>query len=642
VGCGCARGSAERELEILEMSLFLPGGVRATCLAVNADVAPMLLLAASANPNSRRSLQLAMRPHTGRIPLVGRPVRNAPNARSVEPQCPRQFSHRPPRLLLFVHRSQPRPQLPFLYPSGAYPANAHLSRLFSISANQKKFIKETARETAKWTFLIFFATSCFSIASLGILSERQERAFPSPHEWSLMTRFRFRRGKWWQVPENNEEEGFPNWARVYDELERALKRLENTDKDGAGLREQEEGGLLVPGVGKAGYDLTAKSEEWRQGYYEVLMGMATAAERLEGWVTTKSRRYVWAPEFVPSPTNPRPKATLPSQLPIPEEEERIPAADVPEIFYLKIITSNGFTTYQRMTAAIGYADWLAFKRLPDSAEEMYKWALDIATSGLPIPDPSSVIDPKTHVLSSTAPKELITPNIVFAATNLATFHASQGHTIAALPILVSLLRARLAADPAPPISAVKPLDSSLIGTILSLLHEPEYPALPPTGDEELLRRAEDRCEEAALKSYIGEILFAVATSPSGRAQGLSWVRDAVSTAKTAQLDVPSIQRNPILRRKCEQCEEVGLEGWGKMMTYLAAEAREKRDSLDSSVVKTLWWKLWPGATQKLREEVEEREGEEEGVVMRLNKLRGKMLKEEYEEMDRKYARTFVF
>lgn len=443
------------------------------------------------------------------------------------------------------------------------------------------------------------------------------------------------------MPENNEEEGFPNWARVYDELERALKRLENTDKDGAGLQDQEEGGLLVPGVGKAGFDLTAKSEEWRQGYFEVLIGMATAAERLEGWVTTKSRRYVWAPEFVPSPTNPRPKAPLPTQLPIPEEEDRIPAADVPETFYLKIITSKGFTTYQRMTAALGYADWLSFKQLPDSAEEMYKWALDIAISGLPSSDPSSIIDPKTHVLSATAPRECLTPNLVYAATNLATFHASQGHTTTALPILVSLLRARLAADPAPPKGIAKPQDSSFVGTILSLLHEPEYPDLPPTGDEVLLRRPEDRCEEAALKSYIGEILFAVSTSPSGHTQGLSWVRDAVSTAKSAQ-SIPAIEGNPTLRKKCEQCEEVGLEAWGKIMTYLAAEAREKRESVEASVMKKLWWKLWPGAIPRLCEEVEDKEGEEEGVVMRLNKLRGKMLREEYEEMDRKYARTFVF
>ncbi|KAF1975453.1 hypothetical protein BU23DRAFT_552414 [Bimuria novae-zelandiae CBS 107.79] len=582
-----------------------------------------------------------MRPTTRGVRVTGRSLRHTPNVHTSEYQCPRQFSQRPPRLLLLSDRSVPRPQLPFLYPSGAYPSNAQFSRLFSISANQKKFIKETARESVKWSIIIFIGTSCFSIASFGFMSERQERAFPSPHEWSLITRIRFRRGKWWQVPENNEEEGFTNWARVYEELEYALKRLEDPDKDGAGLQEQEKGGILVPGVGKAGFDISAKSEEWCQGYYEVLHGMALAAERLEGWVTTNSRRYIWAPAFVPSPDNPRPKATLPSQLPIPDENERIPASDVPETFYLKILTSKGFTTSQRMSAALGYADWLAFKKLPDSAEEMYKWALDIAISGLPTPNPTTTIDPKTAILSSTAPKESITENIVYAATNLATFHASQGNTTAALPILVSLLRARLNADPAPPKPPPKKYDSSFVGTLVSLLQEPEYPPVPPTGDEPLLRRPEDRCEEAALKSYIGEILFALAKNASGRAQGLAWVRDAVSTAKVGQ-SLPPMEAEPELRKKCETCEEVGLEAWGKIMTYLAAEAREKRDAVQSSAVKKLWWGVWPGAMDALEKDVEDKEGEEGGVVMRLNKLRSKMLKEELREMDKKYARTFVF
>jgi hypothetical protein len=474
-----------------------------------------------------------------------------------------------------------------------------------------------------------------------VLSEQQERAFPSPHEWSLITRFRFRRGKWWQVPENNEEEGFPNWARVYSELQYTLNRLENPDKDGAGVAEQEEGGILVPGVGQAGFDLSAKSDEWRQGYYEVLMGMATAAERLEGWVADKWRRNVWAPEFVLSPTNKRPKAVLPGMPEVPDEDHRDPAADAPEVFYLKIITSKGFTTFQRLSAALGYADWLSFKELPDSAEEMYRWALDIAISGLSIPDASPVINRETGILSAAAPKDLVTPNIVFATTNLATFLASQGRLTSALPIFISLLRARLDAVEAP-IIKTKPdkTDSSLAGTLLSLLAEPDYPPVPPSGDEPLLRKEVDRCEEAALKTYIGEILFATAgPSPTQRQQGLSWVRDGVSTSKIAQTLAP-IQENDALRKKCEQCEEVGLESWGKIMTYLAAEAKEKRDSVKNSWVQRFFWTM--RGTEGLDKDVEEKEDEEDGVTMRLNKLRSRMLKEEYAEMDRKYARTFVF
>ncbi|EOA81377.1 hypothetical protein ACJQWK_10810 [Exserohilum turcicum] len=580
-----------------------------------------------------------MRP-AHRIKLLQGSLKPPRNRTSDRPPCPRQFSYKHPRQFLVAHQGSARPQLPFLYPSGQHISNGQLQRLFSISANHKKFIKETAKLSVRYSILIFLLTSCFSIASLGILSEQQERAFPSPHEWSLITRFRFRRGKWWQVPENNEDEGFPNWARVYSELEYALNRLENPNKDGAGLAEQEEGGILVPGLGKAGFDITAKSEEWRQGYYEVLMGMASAAERLDGWVTDKWRRNVWAPEFVQSATNPRPKAVLPGMPEVPDEEHRVPAAEAPESFYLKIITSKGFSTYQRLSAALGYADWLSFRKLPDSAEEMYRWALDIAIAGLPTPEPSAVINRETAVLSSKAPKEAITPNIVYAATNLATFLAEQRRVAAALPIFVSLLRARMSADEAriPTIAPQK--DSSLTGTLLSLLREPDYPPVPPSGDEPLLRKESDRCEEAALKNYIGEILFATAGSSSDqRQQGLSWVRDAVSTSKVAQsLDV--IRANKDLRKKCEQCEEVGLESWGKIMTYLAAEAREKRDQAKSGGLSRLLWNV--KGTKGLDDEVENLEGEEEGVILRLNKLRSKMLKEEYAEMDRKYARTFVF
>lgn len=492
----------------------------------------------------------------------------------------------------------------------------------------------------RYSILIFLITSCFSIASLGVLSEQQERAFPSPHEWSLLTRFRFRRGKWWQVPENNEEEGFPNWARVYSELQYTLNRLEHPNKDGAGVVEQEEGGILVPGVGKAGLDVSAKSEEWRQGYFEVLMGMASAAERLDGWVTDKWRRNVWAPEFVPSVSNSRPKAVLPGMPEVPDEEHREPAADAPETFYIKIITSQGFTTCQRLSATLGYADWLSFRKLPDSAEEMYRWALDIAISGLPTPEPSSVINQETGILSATAPKEAVTPNVVYAATNLATFLALQGRVTSALPIFISVLRARLNATEAH-VPTVEPRkDSSLTGTLLSLLAEPDYPPIPPSGDEPLTRKEIDRCEEAALKNYIGEILFATAGSSSSQhQQGLSWVRDGVSTSKVAQ-SLDAVRSKDNVRKKCEQCEEVGLESWGKIMTYLAAEAREKRDAATSGGITSLLWKI--RGTKGLEEEVENLEGEEEGVTMRLNKLRSKMLTEEYAELDRKYARTFVF
>lgn len=474
---------------------------------------------------------------------------------------------------------------------------------------------------------------------MGILSERQERAFPSPHEWSLYTRFRFRRGKWWEIPENNEDIGFPNYGRLYAEYEHALKRLENPAKDGAGIVEQEEGGMTVPGVGKTGFDLTAKSEEWRQGYWEVLMGMGQAAERMDGWVTDKWHRSCWGPDFVASPSNPRPKVPPPGMALPPDPDKQIPVTEPPEVFYVKVLTSKGFTTHQRLSAALAYADWLSFKKLTSSAEDMYRWALDIAISGLPTPDPSTTIDRNTAIIPSTAPKDTITPNLIYAATNLATHFASVGNVSSALPIFVSVLRARRSADPAPPSPPEPKVDSSLLGTLSSLLQEPPYPPLPPTGDEPLLRKEEDQCEEAAVMNYIGEILFATATSDSERQQGLHWVRDAVSTAKSAQFN-EKIIKDSNRKKKCQECEEVGLESWGKIMTYLSAEAKEKRDHAKSGGITGLLWKL--RGTKGLDQAVEELEGEEEGVTLRLAKLRNQMLKEYWAEQDIKYARTFVF
>jgi hypothetical protein len=508
-----------------------------------------------------------------------------------------------------------------------------------LSTSQKNFIKETARQTVKYGAFFSVISVLASIAGMGILSERQERAFPSPHEWSLYTRFRFRRGKWWEVPEHNEDIGFPNWGRLNHEYKVALKRLEDPNIDGAGLLEQEDGGFSVPGVGKTGFDLTAKSEEWRQGYYEVLMGMGKAAEMMEGWMTDKNHKNVWAPEFIESESNPRPKVPPPGMPLPPKASQQIPVTEPPERFYIKVLTSKGFTTYQRLSAALAYADWLTFKNLSSSAEEMYKWALDIAISGLPAQDPSATIDPNTAVIKATAPKETITNNLVYAATNLATHYAQVGNISSALPIFVSVLRARHSADLAPPAPLEPEPDSSLVGTLLSLLQEPPYPPLPPTGDEALLRKVEDQCEEAILMNYIGEILFATAGSESQRQQGLYWVRDAVSKAKAAQYS-DKISKDPERKKKCQQCEEVGLESWGKIMTSLVAEAKEKRDKAKSGWITSLIWK-WRG-TEQLDKAIEDLDGEEEGVTMRLAKLRNRMLKDYYAEQDLKYARTFVF
>ncbi|KAF2741335.1 hypothetical protein EJ04DRAFT_507160 [Polyplosphaeria fusca] len=590
-----------------------------------------------------------MRPSQMPIPRIQlvRQILRPPAAYPPKPSIPRPFSHRPPRFL--VSHATPRPQLPFLSPISESLSSGHyrLAHFITISDRSKKFIKDTAKQTVKWTAIIWVFTTCFSIASMGFLSERQERAFPSPHEWSLYTRIKFRRGKWYEVPENDEEYGFTNWAKLYAEYAHALRRLENPSKDGHGIKELDEGEFVLPDGSKAGLDLkgfdfTEKSEEWRQGYWEVLMGMGRAAERTEGWVTDRRKRSFWTNEFVESPSNPRPKAPPPGTPPVPPKEKQIPISEPAETFWLRILTSKGFTTSQRMEAALAYGDHLSYKKLSDSAEEMYRWALDIAISGLPPSAQKASIDQKTAVLNAKAPKETITQSIVQAATSLAIHFASKGDISSALPIFVSVLRARLSADLSPNTQSSRRFDSSITATLMGMLtfSEAPYPPLPPTGNEPLLRSPEDMCDEAALKNYIGEILFTTAgSSISQRTQALNWIREAVSNAKAAQ-SIDSISAELTRKRKCQVCEEVGLENWGKIMTFLAADAKEQLDRVHSGGLTGKIGKIW--GTKELEQKAQDLEDEEWGVMMRLSKLRKKMLTEDWDDRERKFGRIFVF
>ncbi|KAF2503030.1 hypothetical protein BU16DRAFT_576909 [Lophium mytilinum] len=538
-----------------------------------------------------------------------------PSSRS---PTPRQFSHNS-QLLLVVSPASPRPQLPFLYPSShrLHPrvrnGQWQLNRL--LTTERKKYIKDTAKLSVKFSIIFFAISSLGTIASLAILSEQQERAFPSPPEWSLITKYYFRNGRWEEVPENNQS-GVPDWVKTYFQFMGALDRLEDTSKDGAGLKEQEEGGILVPGVGKAGFDITGKSEEWRQGYYEVLIGMGRAAEHIDGWVvektTKRGHKLAWPPEHIKTASNPKPRPPPPRAPDPPLEENCELISRPPETYYLKILTTPGFTSHQRLTAALSYADWLAFKGLNESAEEMYQWGLDIACAGLP--DATNIINGKTGVILASAPS--VTPNVVLAATTMATHYATTGNVATALPIFLSVLRARRAAPPAPIAPPPPKVESSIWNSIRQFVETPPYPALPPTGDEPLLRSPSDVCEEATLMNFISEILFASASSDAQRSAGLSWAREAVQTAKSYTASEPTDQK---ARRKCMECEEAGLDNWSKMMGRLVKDAKAKAEDSPS-------WKGWIGLGRN-SEVVEKLESEEKDVLQRLEKVSDLIMKE---------------
>ncbi|OMP88935.1 hypothetical protein BK809_0005656 [Diplodia seriata] len=521
-----------------------------------------------------------------KIPQLRRPLR--PPSFSLQSPSPRPFTHNS-QLLILARSVGPRPQLPFLHPSSV--ANASLRRRQPIgqwqiarflTTERKKYIKEQVWLAGKWTVFLWTSVGLLFIAAFGVQNEILERRTPSPPEWSVISRMNYRSARAQEDPAFWPS-GLTDWASTGSMYEGVLERLEDPNIDGAGIKEQDEGGLLVPGVGKAGVDVSAKSEAWRRGYHEVLMGCAKAAEHLEGWVKDTTRRICFPPEVVIGPSNPKPRPCPPYAHEAPLEENCVPAFEGPETFYMKVITTKGFSTAQRLDAALAYAEWLDTHNLPSSAAEMYKWSFDIATAA--IPDASDVIDTTTGVIRDGPGAAAVSPNITRSATALATHYARQQEVNKALPIFLSVLRAR---NNAPlshgRASSPSPANSGIFGTLRSLIMPPSYPPPPPTGDEPLSRTPGTICDDAGLKTYIGEILFA--TSPSSRDKGLSWTRDAIADAEAGVSPDSNLDAGE--KERCAQCLEVALGNLEKMAGVMAREEKEKRETKSSG------WTLWGG------------------------------------------------
>jgi len=399
--------------------------------------------------------------------------------------------------------------------------------------------------------------------------------------------------------ESHREEDPPepvDWVLVGGTYRALLKRLEDPNLDGAGLEEQDEGGILVEGIGRTGYDITKKPEPWRRGYHEVLMGAARAAEHLDGWVVDRTRNIVFPANVVIGPSNPKPRPVPPGAQSAPREEDCEPAFEAPETFYMRVLTTQGFTEGQKLDAALGYAAWLDYKGTPNAAEAMYKWALDIATSSTP--KSSSLINMETGQISPAAGP--VSSNILAATTALAIHHARTSNLNLALPLFLSVLRSRRQLPIDKPsmrstLISESEEESSAIGGIIattrkfltSILLPPPYPPPPPDGTSPPPRDAKERCEEAALMAYIGEILYASNDSISGREEGLAWTREAVDNAEEELrgrgiAHAGSSGRAKEAKATCRQCLATGLGNWEKMVARLAREERERRDRLGGS------------------------------------------------------------
>lgn len=490
-----------------------------------------------------------------------------------------------------------------------------------------------------WGFLTLIGLMAF-----GAQSEFLERKFPSPPEWSMISRINFHTAKNQEYPDPNGS-GLTDWASTGQAYGLLLERLEDPSKDGKDLRPilQDEGDIYVAGVGKAGVDISYKSEPWRRGYYECLMGCARAAENRDGWVRDTTRNIAFPPEVVIGPSNPRPKPVPFGAKSAPLEENCVPAFEPAETFYMRMLTTHGFSTRQRLDAALAYADWLDFKGLSSTAEDMYDWGLHIAMGALP-EGVNNVVDIRTGVINSKA--TYITSNVLLATTSLAYHHARNNNLAAALPIFLSVLRARrqLPISTSPPES--KPTTNSesasaaSMSFMKSLLVTPPYPPPPPTGDEVSSRTPAALCEEAGVMSHIGEILFASSSassatkSPSNpsvgapipstgtadqlknQQSGLSWTREAVDLAEETFISADA--RDEEAREKCSECLAVGMDNWLAMVSKLLNDERQAAAAAGSARKPTGNW-FW--GNSDVAEEEGRWEREARVVDARLDSVR---------------------
>ncbi len=545
---------------------------------------------------------------------------------------PRPFTQNS-QLLLLAHRP-PRPQIPYL----AQPSHlraAQSSRL--ISTETRAYVKDLSIQSVKWTGIIWVFVVLSGVIWMGVQMETDERKNPTPSEWKLLTRDALRSARRHLTAVEEMKSPMLDWAAIGSYAMVALKRLEDLDGDGKGLmRQGGQGneGLTIADVGQAGFDVSEKSYEWKSGYFDVLMLCAQSAEHLENFVRDTKREKVFPREVMIGPSNPDPRPTPIYMDTAPREEDCVKFYPDPETFYLKALTTKGFSTRQKLTAAEGYANWLEFKGLNESAEEMYRWAIDIAKAGTPNPSAAdSVLDPRTSVLKANASTANITPNILRAATSLATHHARTGNTSAALPILLSVLRARrdtpLARFPKGLEGEGPPGPSTDIGVAVAMVKSwfatTSFPPPGPSGDEPLVKYdSKPTCEEGELMVYIGEIIFA--SAPERAREGVGWTRQGVLVAE-ANLqgqnqsngqDAESEKES----RRCKECLLTGVQNWELMLQRLAASqagSAEREGGRDSGLLE---WRGWFGR------------GDDGIKGKTLDELEGGMLEEELKQVGR--------
>ncbi|EGE08880.1 hypothetical protein TEQG_07787 [Trichophyton equinum CBS 127.97] len=551
--------------------------------------------------------------HIQRIPRL---IRLRPPNTIARFSNPRPFTSNSQLLLITTPAN--RPQLPFLYTSSAgHPLftgrqtlnvvtlGRHVTRLISTERRRK------ITNGIKIGLTVYAIILLLYVAQQGLYQETIERMFPTPPEWSWKSRWYLRTAKALQSPEKMGRVA-TSWPAVGSYYRELLLRLEDPEIDGKGLKEQitnagEGEAILIDGVGRAGYDIDEMREPWKKGYFDCLMGAAETAEKLDGWLEDTVTHIASPPEYVVGPSNPRPKEGPKGSI-APLEENCVPAFQNPSVFYMKILTTKGFQTNQKLDAALAYADWLDYKGLKDTAGEVYCWAMDIAVEGLGV-DPQKVVDIKTGIIKEGGNK-YVTENLLRTSKAMGVHQVRVGDLSSALAVFLSVLKCRRSVtaseDSLPKVVNLKPNKSKtkkddILTAITSFISPPQYPIPIRTGNEPPVRSQSTACEEAGLMLYIGEIIYA----SSSREAGLSWTRDAVDQAEIALLQFDEKQEQKQLvaspshgmqyqstEEQCQHCLRSGLKNWRQMIRSLVVKA-EKDELKTMDEVNDYWFGRGP-------------------------------------------------
>jgi hypothetical protein len=520
-----------------------------------------------------------------------------------------------------------RPQLPFL----TIPST-RAGRVRYLTTDRKAQLKYEIKTGIKYTGYIWIAGISLLAAWFAIVQERLERRYPTPHEWSFRTRM-YHRGGYCARYEPSPGR-VTDWLQVAWWFETTLKRLQDPNIDGQDVKDAPHD--CPPGT----KDITAKSEEWRRGYYEAMMGYAKAVEYMDGWVLDKTRNIVFPPGTMIGPSNPYPKPIPPGFKGAPREEDCELRFESPDDIYLRILSTPGFNNRQKIEAGLAYASWLDYKGITGPAGIIFEDTVHLAASERPNL-PAEPLDTKTWTLNDAAGPP--SANLLSSLTAYATFRARQGDISSALPILVSVLKARrsLPSTAPSPNAAEASLTAAInanqkaqtpttstttnpLSSLTNLLTPPAYPPPPPDGTAPPIRDALDLCQEAALSLHIGEIMYT--SSPATREEGLGWTREAVDVAEEQLHHLPqTIFQDSPARAACRECLATGMSNWAAMVAKLAKE--EKAKAADGAAAaaaetkKTGWFGgLWGQGVAKV-EDVDRWAAEEKVLEERQQRAR---------------------